>query len=102
MSSFLFISLSSFCSKVVISTILSTSSLIRPSASLILLSIPSSVCVFKILFIYHFWLNWVFAAVCGLSLVAASQGCSLVAVHRLLIAGAPLAAERGHQGTQAQ
>ena len=58
--------------------------------------------VFKILFIYHFWLNWVFAAVCGLSLVAASQGCSLVAVHRLLIAGAPLAAERGLQGTQAQ
>ena len=29
-----------------------------------------------ILFIYYFWLCWVFLAACGLSLVAASGGCS--------------------------
>ena len=32
------------------------------------------------------FLRWVFVAVCGLSLVAASRGYSLVAVCRLLIA----------------
>ena len=36
------------------------------------------------------WLPWVFIAACGLSLVAISEFCSLVAVHRLLIAVAPL------------
>ena len=50
------------------------------------------------LFIYlstHFWLCWVFVATHGLSLVAASRGCSLVAVHGLLIAVASFIAERG-------
>ena len=41
------------------------------------------------------WLPWAFAAMCGLSLVAASRGYALVAVHRLLVAGASLLAERG-------
>ena len=44
------------------------------------------------LFIY-FWLCWVFFAACGLSLVAESGSCSLVAVHGLLIAVASLVAE---------
>ena len=44
-------------------------------------------------FIY-FWLSWVFVAVYGLSLVVVSGGYSLVAVGRLLIAGASLAAEK--------
>ena len=42
-------------------------------------------CVFKKkkkLFIY-FWLDWVFVAARGLSLVAESQGCSLVAAASL-------------------
>ena len=39
-----------------------------------------------ILFIY-FWLCWVFVAACGLSLVVASRGYSLVVVSRLLIEG---------------
>ena len=36
------------------------------------------------LFIY-FWLHWVFIAACRLSLVVASRGCSLAAVHGLLL-----------------
>ena len=43
-------------------------------------------CVFKNkkkLFIY-FWLDWVFVAAQGLSLVAESQGCSLVAAASLV------------------
>ena len=39
------------------------------------------------------WLCWVFVAVSGLSLVAASEGYSLVAVRGLLIAVASLVAE---------
>ena len=46
------------------------------------------------LFIY-FWLCWVFIAACQLSLVAASGGFSLVAVHGLLAVVASLVAERG-------
>ena len=46
-----------------------------------------------ILFIY-FWLRWVFVAVRGLSLVAASWGYSVV-VSRLLVAVASLVAEHG-------
>jgi len=43
-----------------------------------------------------FWLCWVFVAVCGLSLVAASRGCyTLVAMGGLLIAVASLVAEGG-------
>ena len=38
---------------------------------------------------------WVFAAAHGLSLVAASKGYSLVAVHWLLIVVVSLEAERG-------
>ena len=45
--------------------------------------------------IYFFWLHWVFVAVCGLSLVAASRGYTLVAVGRLLIAVASLGTEGG-------
>ena len=45
-----------------------------------------------ILFIY-FWLHWVFVAVRGLSLVAASRGLLFVAVRRLLIAVASLVVE---------
>ena len=46
----------------------------------------------RFLFIY-FWLHW--ALVAGLPLVAASRDCSLVALHRLLIAEASLVAELG-------
>ena len=43
-------------------------------------------------FIY-FWLHWFFGATCGLSLVVANGGYSLVAVRGLLIAVASLVAE---------
>ena len=46
-------------------------------------------------------LNWVFIAMCGLSLVVASGGYSLVVVRRLLIAVAYLVAEHRLQGVQA-
>ena len=42
-----------------------------------------------------FWLHWVFIAALRFSLVVASRGCSLVVVHRLLIAMASLVAEQG-------
>ena len=45
------------------------------------------------LFIFYFWLHWVFVAVCGLSLVAASRGYSLV-VLRLLTVVASLVLEQ--------
>ena len=41
------------------------------------------------------WLCWVFVVVHGLSLVEASQGCSLVAVPRLLIVVSSLVVEHG-------
>ena len=47
---------------------------------------------FSFLF-FNFWLHWVFVAVHGLSLVAASRGYSVV--HGLLIAVASLVAEHG-------
>ena len=50
-------------------------------------------CKFFFLF-FFFWLRWVFVAVRGLSLVAASGGYS-VAVRGLLIAVASLVAEHG-------
>ena len=53
------------------------------------------------LFIY-FWPCWVFAALHQLSLLAVSEGSSVVAVHVLLIAVVSLVAERGFQGSQAQ
>ena len=40
------------------------------------------------------WLHWVFIAVCRLSLVVVSEGCSLDALYELLIAVASLPAER--------
>ena len=42
---------------------------------------------------FYFWLHWGFVAVCGLSLVAGSGGCSLVAVHRLFTVVAFLTAK---------
>ena len=50
--------------------------------------------VFIYLFTYFlFWLLWVFIAVHGLPLLAASESYSRVAVHGLLTAGASLVAE---------
>ena len=53
--------------------------------------------MFKNFFVYLFifWLHWVFVAACGLSLVVASGGYSLVTGHGLLIAVASLVAEHG-------
>ena len=45
------------------------------------------------LFIFYFRLHWVFIAVHGLSLVAVSEGYSLIAVHGLLIVAASPAGE---------
>ena len=50
---------------------------------------------FKIYLFIYFWLRWVFVAVCGLSLVAASGGYSFGVVRSLLIAVASLIAEHG-------
>ena len=47
----------------------------------------------------YFWLCWVFIA--GFSLVVASRGYSLTAVHKLLIAFASLVAEHGLSGAWA-
>ena len=44
-------------------------------------------------FLFFFGLRWVFVAVCGLSLVAASGGYSSFVVRGLLIAVASLVAE---------
>ena len=48
--------------------------------------------VFIYLFIYYFWLCWVFVVACGLSLVAATGGCSSLrcagfSLQWLLVAG---------------
>ena len=45
------------------------------------------ICFIYIRFIYvlYFWLCWVFIAVRGLSLVVASRGSPLVAMHGLLV-----------------
>ena len=48
---------------------------------------------FILLLNIDFWLPWVFAAACGLSLVAESRGYSLVAVHRHLTVVVSLAVE---------
>ena len=56
-------------------------------------------CIFDIYTLLYlficFWLRWVFVAVLGLSLVLASGGCSLVAMHGLLLAVASLLVEHG-------
>ena len=57
--------------------------------------------LFKILFMYYFWLRWVFIAVCGLSLVGVSRAYFPVALCRLLIVVAFLIAEHQALGTQA-
>ena len=54
---------------------------------------PLSMTSFTYLFIFIFWLCWILVAVCGLSLVAQSKGCSLVVVHGHLIAVASLVAQ---------
>ena len=48
---------------------------------------------FKLIYLFDFWLCWVFVAALRLSPVAASEGYSLAAAHRLLTAAASLAAE---------
>ena len=48
---------------------------------------------FYFYYVFIYWLCWAFVAVQALSLVAESGGCSLVAVHGLLIAGTSLVAE---------
>ena len=50
----------------------------------------------------YFWPYWGFTAECGLSLLAASGACSLVAVLRRLTAADSLVREHRLQGTQAQ
>ena len=51
--------------------------------------------LFQIIYLcVYFWLCWIIVAACGLSLVAASGGYSLVAMHRLLIAVASLVEHR--------
>ena len=52
-------------------------------------------------FFFFFWLYWVFAAAHGLSLVAASEGCALVVVLRLLVVLASLVAEHRPWGARA-
>ena len=47
----------------------------------------------KFYYLFIFWLLWVFIATRGLSLVEASRGYSLAAVHQLLIVVASLVAE---------
>ena len=61
-----------------------------------------SYCYFLIFYLFiYLWLRWVLAAARRLSFVAASGGCSLVAVRGLLTAMAPLAEEHRLLGTQA-
>ena len=45
-------------------------------------------------FLFIFWLKWVFAAACGLSLVVVSGGYSPIVVHRLLAVMVSLVAQR--------
>ena len=49
------------------------------------------------MYLFIFWLHWVFIAACGLSLVVASWGYSLAAVHGLLIVTASPVAEQETQ-----
>ena len=55
--------------------------------------------VFKNNFIW-FWFHWIFVAVQGLSLIAESEGYSVVAVCGLLTAMTSLVSEHGHWDTQ--
>ena len=49
---------------------------------------------------FYFWLHWVFVAACRLSLVAASGGCSLGAVHGFLLTMASLVVVHRRQQLQ--
>ena len=60
-----------------------------------LLLLPSIFPSIRVFVFICFWLRWVFVAVLGLSLVLASGGCSLVAMHGLLLAVASLLVEHG-------
>ena len=55
--------------------------------------IPSLWETFIIVYLLYFCLHWVFAALCGLSLVSARRGLLFVMVHGLLIAVASLVVE---------
>ena len=57
--------------------------------------------IFSINLFIYFWLLWVFIAVRGLSLVAASGGYSSVGVHRLLIVVTSLCCGAWALGTRA-
>ena len=72
-----------------------TSTVSSPGAHLFPTSVLQISCLFfKDLFVYfYFWLQWVFSASLGLSLVASSEGCSLVAVRGLLVTVASLVSE---------
>ena len=56
---------------------------------------PGCVSFFFLFNFIYFWLRWVFVAVRGFSLAAASRGPLLVAVCGLLIAVASLVVEHG-------
>ena len=72
----------------------------RPEIVISLCSFQYCFYLFISLFTYLFWLPWVFAAECRLSLVVESRGCSLIVVHRLT-AVASLVAEHRPEGTWA-
>ena len=55
----------------------------------------STFTLFYFVLFFYFWLRWGFVPVHGLSLVVASGGLLLVAVHGLLIAVASLVVEHG-------
>ena len=73
---------------------------INTVSSLLYFISESFIALLSYVFIY-FWLYSVFVAVRRLSLATASRGCSLVAACGLLIAVAPLVAERGLQCVRA-
>ena len=51
--------------------------------------------IYFLIYFLYFWLCWVFIAVCGLSLVVASGGYSLVGVHGFpTVVGFPVVAHR--------
>ena len=81
----------------------STIPIITLKNSLTELLLDSSSLLSFIYFIYYFWLRWVFAAGCRLSVVVmrvggGSRSYSLVALRKMLIAVASLVTENGLQG----
>ena len=57
--------------------------------------------VARIVLLFIYWLYWVFLCCAGFSLVEASRGYSLVAMHRLLIEVASLVEEHRLPSAQA-